>query len=62
MKAEYVACSTAVLEAVWLRRFFQHLEVFKDDSDTVTIHYDNTTTLAYAKDPKHHCKTKHINI
>ena len=37
MEAEYVACSVAVQEAVWLRRFFQNLEVVKDASDPVTI-------------------------
>ena len=62
MEAEYVACSTAVQEAVWLRRFFQHLEVVKDASDPMTIHCDSTAALAYAKDPKYHGKTKHIDI
>ena len=37
MEAEYVACSAVVQEAVWLRRFFQNLEVVKDASDPVTI-------------------------
>jgi|UniRef100_A0A2N9FJA2 hypothetical protein len=61
MEAEYITCSTTVQEAVWLRRFFQHLEVFKDASDPVTIHCDSTTALTYAKDPKYHGKTKHID-
>ena len=26
------------------------------------MHYDNTSTLAYAKDPKYHGRTKHIDI
>ena len=26
----------------------------------MTIYYDNTTTIAMAKDPKYHGKTKHI--
>ena len=62
MEAEYITCSVAVQEAVWLRRFFQHLEIVKDASNPVTIHCDSTATLAYAKDPKYHGKTKHIDI
>jgi hypothetical protein len=62
MEVEYVACSAAVQKAVWLKRFFQHLEVVKDASDPVIIHCDSTAALAYAKDPKYHGKTKHIDI
>uniref|UniRef100_A0A2N9HL28 CCHC-type domain-containing protein n=1 Tax=Fagus sylvatica TaxID=28930 RepID=A0A2N9HL28_FAGSY len=62
MEVEYVAYSAAIQEAVWLRRFFQHLEVVKDASDPVTIHCDSTVALAYAKDPKYHGQTKHIDI
>ena len=62
IEAEYVACSTAVQEAVWLRRFFQNLEVVKDASDPVTVHCDSMAALAYAKDSKYHGKTKYIDI
>ena len=62
MEAEYIACLAAVQEAVWLRRFFQHFEVVKDASDSVTIHYDSIAALAYVKDPRYHGKTKHIGI
>ena len=62
MEAEYVVCSATVQEAVWLRRFFQHLEVVKDASDPMIIHCDSTAALPYAKDPKYHGKTKHIDI
>ena len=60
MEAEYVACSAATQDAVWLRSFLQHLEIFKSALEPVTIFYDNTTALAVAKDPKYHGKTKHI--
>ena len=62
MEAEYVACSVAIQEVVWLRRFFQNLEVDKDASDPITVHCDSMATLAYAKDSKYHGKTKHIDI
>jgi hypothetical protein len=58
MEAKYVACSTAV----WLKRFLQHLESVRDALDAVTIHCDSTIAIAYAKDPKYHGRTKHIDI
>jgi hypothetical protein len=36
--------------------------IFKDALDPVTIHCDSTIALAYAKDPKYHGRTKHIDI
>ncbi|XP_062173689.1 secreted RxLR effector protein 161-like [Alnus glutinosa] len=62
MEVKYVACSTAVQEAIWLRRFLQHLEIIVDALDPVTIHRDSTAALAYAKDPKYHGRTRHIYI
>ena len=62
MESEYVACSSAIQEAVWLRRFLQHLEIVKTIYEPVTIYCDSMTALAYAKDPKYHGKTKHIQI
>ena len=62
MEVEYVACSAAVQEAIWLRRFFQNLEVAKDALYPVTVHCDSMTALAYAKDSKYHGKTKYIDI
>ncbi|XP_030939914.1 secreted RxLR effector protein 161-like [Quercus lobata] len=62
MEVKFVACSVAAQEVVWLRRFFQNLEVVKDASDPVMVHCDSMTILAYAKDSKYHGKTKHIDI
>ena len=62
MEAEYVACSSTIQEAVWLRRFLQHLEIVKKTSEPMTIYCDRTVVLAYVKDPKYHGKTKHIHI
>ena len=60
MEAEYVACSTATQDAVWLRSFLQYLEIIKIALEPMTIFYDNTVALIVAKDPKYHGKTKHI--
>uniref|UniRef100_A0A2N9FJ35 Integrase catalytic domain-containing protein n=1 Tax=Fagus sylvatica TaxID=28930 RepID=A0A2N9FJ35_FAGSY len=47
MESEYVACSAAVQEAVWLRRFLQRLDVVASAMDPVTIYSDSMATLAY---------------
>ena len=62
MEAEYVACSSAMQEAVWLRRFLQDIGVVKTAFKLVTLYCDSMVTLAFAKDPKYHGKTKHIQI
>lgn len=62
MEAGHVAYLATIKEVVWLRRFFQNLEVVKDASDPVTVHCDSMVALAYAKDSKYHGRTKHIDI
>uniref|UniRef100_A0A2N9FG52 Integrase catalytic domain-containing protein n=1 Tax=Fagus sylvatica TaxID=28930 RepID=A0A2N9FG52_FAGSY len=62
MESEYVACSAVVQEAIWLRRFLQRLDIVASAMDPVTIYSINMVALAYAKDPKYHGKTKHIEI
>ena len=62
MEVEYVACSSAIQEAVWLRRFLQHLEIVKITYEPMTIYCDSMAALAYAKDLKYHGQTKHIQI
>uniref|UniRef100_A0A2N9GHN6 Uncharacterized protein n=1 Tax=Fagus sylvatica TaxID=28930 RepID=A0A2N9GHN6_FAGSY len=47
MESEYVACSAAVQEAVWLHRFLQRLDVVASAMDPVTIYSDSMATLAY---------------
>lgn len=60
MKAEFIACSAAVQEVVWLRRFFDNLEVQSDGVAPITIYYDNQAAIAFTKDSKYHSRTKHI--
>ena len=62
MEVECVACSVAIQEVVWLRSFFQNLEVVKDASNLVTVHCNSMAAPANAKDSKYHGKTKHIDI
>ncbi|XP_038695478.1 secreted RxLR effector protein 161-like [Tripterygium wilfordii] len=60
MEAEYVACSVAVQEAVWLRRFLRHLEATSQIEKPVEIFFDSMSALEYAKKPKYHGKIKLI--
>ncbi|OIT36283.1 retrovirus-related pol polyprotein from transposon tnt 1-94 [Nicotiana attenuata] len=62
MKAEFVALSAAVHEAVWLKRFLVHLGVYNNVVEPVTINCDSQAAIAYTKDPKYHGKMKHIDI
>ena len=61
MEAEFVAFSTAAQEAVWLRNFLDHL-MDASDSGPVPINCDSQAAIAYTKNPKFHCKTKHIDL
>ena len=60
IEAEFVACSAAVQEAVWLRRFYEDLNVVTDATQPVTLYCDNQAAIAYTKDPRYHSKSKHI--
>ena len=62
IESEYVTCSAAVQEGVYLKRFIVGLGIVARASESVTIHCNSMDALAYAKDPKYHGKTKHIDI
>ncbi|OIT35612.1 retrovirus-related pol polyprotein from transposon tnt 1-94, partial [Nicotiana attenuata] len=56
------ACGSAVQEVVWLKRFFEHLDINKELAGSMTLYCDSQAAIAYTKDPKYHSKTKHIDI
>ena len=60
MEAEFIACSAAVQEAGWLRRFFMNFGI-QNDNNAVTVYCDNQATITFLKDPKFHNRTKHID-
>ena len=62
MEAEFVALSSAVQEAVWLKHFLVHFCVYNNVVEPVTINCDSQDAIAYTKDPKYHGKRKHIDI
>ncbi|XP_075088620.1 secreted RxLR effector protein 161-like [Nicotiana tabacum] len=62
METEFVACASVVQEVVWLKRFFEHLDITKNSQGPMTLYCDSQAAIAYTKDPKYHSKTKYIDI
>lgn len=50
MEAEFLASARAIQEAIWLRRFLQHLGIVSIGNEVVTIYFDNQATIDYTKD------------
>ncbi len=59
-EAEYVALSIAVQEVIWLRRMLSDLCV--DVSAATVMMEDNQGAIELSKNPKHHGRTKHIDV
>ena len=63
MEFEYVACSAATQETIWLKRFFQSLRVKSLADEAIKMYCDSMAALAHAEDPKYHSKSKtHTNL
>ncbi len=58
-EAEYIALNTSTQEAVWLQRLLEGLE--KKYKPTI-IMGDNQGSIAIARNPVFHARTKHIDI
>lgn len=54
IEVKFVACTTVVQEAIYLKRFLESLGILRKASCPVTMLSDNQATLAYLKDPKYH--------
>lgn len=61
MDAEFKASSVVVQEAMQLRRFMNHLGIIKNVEDSILVNYDSQVAIAFTKDFKYHCETKHID-
>ena len=59
-EAEYMALSFATQEAILLRRFLENVGVKQKES--TVIYEDNQGAIQLSKNPKHHNRTKHIDI
>ena len=60
-EAEYMALTEATQEAVWLKSFLCELGEMKSD-EAVKRYEDNQGSIALAKNPEFHKRTKHIDI
>ena len=60
-EAEYVAMSEAACEACWLHSLHSELGILQTDILTL-MHGDNEGSVAMAKNPVFHKRTKHIDI
>ena len=59
-EAEYVALSAAAQEAIWLRRLL--MDIGFGNSGPTVLYEDNNGAIELSKNPKHHNRTKHIDI
>ncbi|KAI0500263.1 hypothetical protein KFK09_018473 [Dendrobium nobile] len=59
-EAVYRSLSAAASDVVWLRRLAFELQL--PQHQPTTIHCDNTSAMAIAKNPVFHARTKHIEI
>uniref|UniRef100_A0AAV1VKE2 Polyprotein n=1 Tax=Peronospora matthiolae TaxID=2874970 RepID=A0AAV1VKE2_9STRA len=60
-KAEYMALSEATKEAVWLKVLLGELGEMTSD-EAIKMYEDNQGSIALAKNPEFHKRTKHIDI
>nr|BAP68993.1 RxLR effector candidate protein [Hyaloperonospora arabidopsidis Emoy2] len=60
-EAEYMALSEATKEAVWLKVFLGELGEMTSD-EAIKMFEDNQGSIALAKNPEFHKRTKHIDI
>ena len=58
MEAEYIAASEATKEAFWYKKFAAKLGVMS--TDAIPLYCDNNGTIALAKEPRSHQKSKHF--
>lgn len=59
-EAEYIAANAAARQALWLRKVLVDLCVEQEDATEVFC--DNRSTIAMAKNPAFHARTKHIDV
>jgi hypothetical protein len=59
-EAEYLGCTQAVKEALWLKHFFD--DINEPQTLPILIHCDNQSAIALTENPKFHARTKHIEI
>lgn len=59
-EAEYMAASQSAKEAIWLRQLMADVGCVQEAATIIMC--DNQGCIALAKNPKHHSRTKHIDV
>ena len=59
-KAEYIAATTTVTQAIWLRKVLKDLNL--EEEQPIVIYCDNNSVVAMAKNFVFHKRTKHMKI
>ena len=59
-EVEYVSASKATSQAIWLRRIFE--DIGEKQKRRIVLYCDNKSTIAVAKNPVSHERSKHISI
>ena len=59
-EAEYVSLSSATQEVIWLHRLLKNLGI--SVLFPTTIYEDNQGAIDISRNPKHHDRTKHIDV
>ena len=59
-KAEFIAATIAINQAIWLRKILSDLNMEQEESTKILV--DNQATIAISHNPVFHGKTKHFNI
>lgn len=57
---EYMAASTALCEAIWLRKLLVNL--FRNNMEATKIMCDNQSCIKLSENPVFHDRSKHIDI
>ena len=60
-EAEYIVCSTAVQEALWLKYFLTDLEII-GEKDHVPMNVDSTYAISMVNEQKFNSRSKHVEI
>ena len=60
MEAEYIAACEAAKESVWLKKFYNDLEVVLGVDKPMELYCDNSAAVANSKEPRSHKTGKHI--
>ncbi|KAH9705095.1 hypothetical protein KPL70_011743 [Citrus sinensis] len=58
-KAEYIALTEVVKEALWLKGLVTELGL---EQESVTVNCDSSSAIQLSKNPKYHERTKHVDV